>query len=80
MAEKFEFHGFSVIFCAADGIAAYIDEDVNVIELFRELMTYAPIDITFSAGGGATLRESYIALISAKSSGKNCIHLYKDLN
>lgn len=80
VSELLKKQGFTIIFCAADGIAAYVDQEIDLQEIYSELKSYAPAGITFSAGAGASLREAYIALISAKSSGKNCLHLYGDLN
>lgn len=73
--------GFSIIFCAADGVAGYSEcETVNEIALFEEIKSIAEPELHFSAGMGATLQESYIALLSAKSSGKCCLHKFSVLN
>ncbi|WP_348680491.1 mCpol domain-containing protein [Marinobacter nauticus] len=68
--------GFEVIFCAADGVAASIESDIDFERAFTELCKFAPEGITLSAGVGQSLSQSYIALLSAKSNGKNCIHRY----
>lgn len=72
--------GFTVIFCAADGVAACHNEEIeNWNLIFDEILILTERKITFSAGVGASLRESYIALLSAKSSGKSCIHDFRHL-
>lgn len=77
---KLQEHGFDVIFCAADGVVGYTALRVDVKSLFSEIREIAPEGVTFSAGSGENLRESYIALISAKCSGKNCLHEYSALD
>ena len=73
--------GFSIIFCAADGVAGYSeDEVVDEITLFESIKSIAEPELRFSAGMGATLQESYIALLSAKSGGKGCLHKFSVLN
>jgi hypothetical protein len=69
-----------VIFCAADGVVASIEIDVDFKEIFKKINILAPKGITFSAGVGTSLKEAYIALISAKSNGKNCLHEYAKLD
>ncbi|MBD8577550.1 mCpol domain-containing protein [Pseudomonas syringae] len=72
-------HGFEIIFCAADGVVASTKLDVDLKSIFWEIIEVAPNGVTFSAGSGTSLRESYIALLSAKSNGKNCLHEYSEL-
>lgn len=76
---KLQEHGFEVIFCAADGVVASTKLDVDLKLLFSQIGELFPDGLTFSAGSGSSLRESYIALISAKSNGKNCLHDYATL-
>ena len=71
---------FTILFCAADGVVAFVDYEINFDYLFEAINKLAPEEITFSAGVGNSLREAYIALISAKSNGKNCLHFYTNLN
>ncbi|WP_277593801.1 mCpol domain-containing protein [Pseudomonas chlororaphis] len=71
--------GFSVVFCAADGVFAEANIDVDFEKVFCEVSKLAPVGVTFSAGVGGTPRESYIALMSAKSNGKNCVHKYSEV-
>jgi len=77
---KLQDHGFDIIFCAADGVVASTTLHINFETIFSEIRELSPIGITFSAGTGTSLRESYIALTSAKSNGKNCIHDYATLD
>ncbi|MBH87498.1 MAG: hypothetical protein CL604_18380 [Alteromonadaceae bacterium] len=71
--------GFEVVFCAADGVAASIESDIDFESVYTNLCKFAPEGINLSAGGGKTLSQSYIALLSAKSNGKNRIHRYSRL-
>jgi hypothetical protein len=76
-----ESQGFSIIFCAADGVAGFthnakVDGDL----IFSSIKSLAEPELHFSAGMGSTLQEAYIALLSAKSSGKRCLHSFSDLN
>jgi hypothetical protein len=71
--------GFDILFCAADGVVASIDSEVSFEKLFEEIGKLAPEEVTFSAGVGENLREAYIALMSAKSNGKNTLHYYYPL-
>lgn len=81
IADYLRSNGFSVLFCAADGVAAYTDlifpDDK---ELYSAIKALADNNISFSVGIGASLREAYVALLSAKSSGKARLHNYKDVN
>ena len=77
---KLQENGFDIIFCAADGVVASTELDVDLKSIFSEIRGIAPEGMTFSAGSGANLRESYIALTSAKSNGKNCMHDYSSLD
>ena len=77
---KLQEHGFDVIFCAADGVVASTVLDVDLKFIFTEIREISPVGVTFSAGAGANLRESYIALTSAKCNGKNCLHEYSALD
>ena len=73
-------NGFEILFCAADGVVASTTIEVTFSTVFNQISELAPEGITFSVGVGGNLREAYIALISAKSNGKNCLHQYSDLN
>jgi hypothetical protein len=66
--------GFKLIFSAADGVVGSSDDpQVDFSELYRKIQSLAPPGITFSAGVGKSLRDAYLALTYAKSSGKNSI-------
>lgn len=80
ISNKLEKYGFDIIFCAADGVVASTQLDVDLEVVFIELQNLAPNGITFSAGVGSNLRESYVALTSAKCNGKNCMHEYSKLD
>ncbi|MFV0336001.1 MAG: mCpol domain-containing protein [Tropicimonas sp.] len=63
--------GYTVIFCAADGVVAHkasVDM-ASTVELYSEIQAIGGKDLTFSAGVGESLREAYVALLSAKSNG-----------
>lgn len=80
ISNKLEMYGFDVVFCAADGVVAFTELEVDLKAIFSEIRTLAPKDVTFSAGAGSNLRESYMALTSAKCNGKNCLHEYDILD
>lgn len=67
---------FRVIFCAADGVVATIDTDVDALSIFERIRQVAPEGFTFSAGIGQTLQQAYLALMHAKCSGKNTLSDY----
>jgi hypothetical protein len=72
--------GFSIIFCGADGVAGHIETCTTPPnEIFKEISALGQECATFSAGAGETLRESYFALIAAKSHGKAQIFSYQNL-
>ena len=70
---------FTIIFCAADGVVASIENGINFDFTFQSIDNLSPKDITFSMGVGNSLSEVYIALLAAKSNGKNCIYAYKEV-
>ncbi|EOQ61119.1 hypothetical protein F935_03465 [Acinetobacter calcoaceticus ANC 3811] len=73
--------GFNIIFCAADGVAGYIDRSaIDKKFIFDSIESLAEPELHFSAGIGSTLQEAYIALLSAKSSGKRCIHDFSQIS
>ncbi len=72
--------GFNILFCAADGVVASIDDmSIDFLELFKSINHLAPEGISFSVGVGSNLRETYIALLAAKSSGKNRLCQYYEI-
>lgn len=81
IADFLQSQNFTVIFCAADGVAAYSSSPTATDDvLFRSISKLAGKTLTFSAGVGSSLRQSYIALLSAKSSGKACLHTFEDID
>ena len=79
ISRKLDALGFDIIFCAADGVVAATDLEIDFNALFKDVGNLAPEGVTFSAGVGENLKEAYVALISAKSNGKNCLHHYVDM-
>lgn len=72
--------GFTVIFCAADGVAGYSESIAITNEfIFESIKCIAGDELTFSIGTGCSLREAYIALLSAKSNGKACLHDFEEI-
>lgn len=70
--------GFIILFCAADGVVAKREIILDYDNIFHKLQQMMPINYTISAGVGGDLKESYIALMYAKSSGKNRIICQKN--
>lgn len=63
--------GFEVLFCAADGVTAYSQQrDLNESVLYQSIKDIVGDELAFSMGIGAALREAYVALLYAKSTGK----------
>jgi hypothetical protein len=80
IAEFLRSHDFTVIFCAADGVAGYaVAPAISDEFIFESIKSLVGSELTFSVGVGDSLRESYIALLSAKSSGKARIHNYLNM-
>lgn len=71
--------GFDIVFCAADGVVASCGMNVDFEEIFEGVRKLSPVGITYSAGVGASLKESYIALLFAKSNGKDKIQFYSEV-
>ncbi len=70
-----EREGFSVIFCAADGVLAKTDKEVDFYSLFLQIQTCGLNGLTFSAGVGDSLSKAYVALLESKCNGKNMIRV-----
>ncbi len=80
IAEFLKKRGFTIIFCAADGVTGYHQDEVKDDDLiFKSINNIAGDEITFSIGIGDTLRNSYIALLSAKGSGKACLRNFENM-
>lgn len=63
--------GYEIFFCAADGISGALSADqIDIESLYHKIEDIAGDELAFSAGVGNSLRESYIALLYAKSTGK----------
>ncbi|TXM95369.1 mCpol domain-containing protein [Methylobacterium sp. WL116] len=73
--------GYRIIFCAADGVVAQIAETdtASLAELYVSIQAIGGRDLTFSAGVGWSLREAYIALLAAKSNGKDRICIFSEM-
>ena len=81
VADFLRSQGYVIVFCAADGVAAYCQGE-NIIEddvLFNSVSRIANNEMTFSVGVGNSLRESYVALLAAKSNGKNQLMNFANL-
>lgn len=65
-----------IIFSGADGIICK-SETLDVREIIRFIRTNSE-DITFSIGIGNCLRDAFLALRYAKSSGKDIVALYNN--
>lgn len=72
--------GFTVIFCAADGVVATSDKYSDVRGLFKKIQALSPENSTFSAGVGENLRNAYLALLNSKSNGKNTICVFEEIS
>ena len=71
IARMLQTQGFTVIFCAADGVVGHADKPLsNGSHLYPLIQSIGGHDLTFSAGMGGSLRDAYIALLAAKSNGK----------
>lgn len=80
IAKTLRARGFTVVFCAADGVAAHSDSALSgTSELYQLIQSIGGNELTFSAGVGGSLREAYVALLAAKSNGKAQIVTYGDI-
>lgn len=80
ISKYLEQQGFSIIFCGADGVAGHAEATtISPDEMFTAISAIGKECATFSAGIGHTLRESYVALMAAKSHGKAQIYNYQNL-
>lgn len=80
ISKYLEQQGFSIIFCGADGVAGHAEATtISPDEMFAAISAIGKECATFSAGIGHTLRESYVALMAAKSHGKAQIYNYQNL-
>ena len=65
----------NIIFSAADGIVASFNKNLDINKLFEKIQEIESFGITFSAGVGNNLQETYMALLYSKSKGKNCTQI-----
>lgn len=72
--------GFRIIFCAGDGVVGSTVGEHDYAKIFEAVRRLSTGNVTYSAGVGSSLREAYVALVSAKSNGKNRLHHYSDLS
>jgi len=79
ISELLKSAGFTVVFCAADGVAARGPEESDFEGIFEKVRALAPEGFTFSAGLGDSLREAYVALLNAKCTGKDRYCSFNDL-
>jgi len=80
IAELLKAQGFTILFCAADGVAGMASSHFDSSWIFSEIKKIAGDEISFSAGVGNSLREAYIALLLAKSSGKSRLQDFNEMN
>lgn len=72
--------GYEIFFCAADGVTGALNADqINIGSLYRKIEDVSGGGLTFSAGVGTSLRESYVALLYAKSMGKAQIREFNSI-
>lgn len=81
ISELLRQEGFTIVFCAADGVVAFVDSFyAEYDQLFHKINSnHTPPNINFSAGVGNSLSEAYVALTAAKCNGKNCLFNYNQL-
>lgn len=80
IAKLLQWEGFTILFCAADGVAAQSRlKSPNFCDLYRRVTEIGGAEITFSAGVGESIREAYIALLTAKSRGKARIVIFQEM-
>jgi GTP cyclohydrolase III len=77
MASQLEESGMKIIFCAGDSILCRSD-NIDTVKLQDTLKVGIKDGIYFSAGIGQSIRQAYLALKYAKTSGKNRIITLED--
>jgi hypothetical protein len=76
--EKLTAQGAKILLCGGDSILAEFDSPLSPKLIYDLFLGTAPV--SFSAGTGETMLEAYIALKTAKASGKRCWIEYRDLS
>lgn len=71
--------GCEIIFCAADGVAGVSVSEINTEYFYSKIKLIAEDKLSFSVGVGETLRDAYVALLSAKSAGKAQLQNFKNM-
>lgn len=71
-----EGNNYTIIFSGADGIICK-HEDINVKQVLEFIRSNSK-EISFSIGVGNSLRDSFLALRYAKSSGKNVAAIFNN--
>lgn len=71
--------GFEIIFCAADGVAGTTKSEIDAEYIYSQIQRISDNELSFSAGVGKSLREAYVALLSAKSSGKGQLQSFEGM-
>lgn len=79
IADYLKSQGFEIIFCAADGVAGVTESKIDTKYIYSEIKRIAEHELSFSVGVGGTLRDAYVALLCAKSSGKAQLQNFKDM-
>lgn len=79
IADYLKSQGFEIIFCAADGVAGVTSSDIDTEFLYSQILRISDNALSFSAGVGNSLRDAYIALLSAKSSGKGKLQSFEGM-
>ncbi|ESY29536.1 mCpol domain-containing protein [Mesorhizobium sp. C386A] len=80
IASMLRAQGFTVIFCAADGVVGQTENPLSSgSDMYQLIQSIGGSDLTFSAGVGSSLREAYIALLAAKSNGKARLVTFREL-
>lgn len=73
--------GYDVLFCAADGVTAYSEGClIDDGGLYQSIKDTVGSELAFSVGVGKTLREAYVALLFAKSTGKDRLCNFKSMD
>ncbi len=78
MSESFVEMGAVILVCAADGLVSSFSSVEDITDILNVLMNASDSELSFSGGLGDSLKDAYLALKYAKSSGKKCLSTYSD--